>query len=85
MVRRSRQELEPIQEVRCAIYTRKSNTEGLDGDFSSLDAQREAAEAYIDSQKQKGWIAFRWHSHPPELPTPPPGHRRRSCRLRHHL
>jgi site-specific DNA recombinase len=42
--------------VRCAIYTRKSTEEGLDQDFNSLDAQREAAEAYIASQKAEGWV-----------------------------
>ena len=41
----------------CAIYTRKSTEEGLDMDFNSLDAQREACEAYIKSQKSEGWIA----------------------------
>ena len=41
--------------IRCAIYTRKSTEEGLDQDFNSLDAQREAAEAYIKSQKHLGW------------------------------
>ena len=41
--------------IRCAIYTRKSTEEGLDQDFNSLDAQREAAEAYIRSQKHQGW------------------------------
>ena len=44
--------------VRCAIYTRKSTEEGLDKDFNSLDAQREAAEAYIVSQHQEGWLAL---------------------------
>ncbi len=39
--------------VRCAIYTRKSPEEGLEQDFNSLDAQREACEAYILSQKQR--------------------------------
>jgi DNA invertase Pin-like site-specific DNA recombinase len=42
--------------IRCAIYTRKSTEEGLDQEFNSLDAQREAAEAYIQSQKHLGWI-----------------------------
>jgi site-specific DNA recombinase len=42
--------------VRCAIYTRKSTEEGLDQEFSSLDAQREAAQAYIKSQTHAGWI-----------------------------
>jgi site-specific DNA recombinase len=41
--------------IRCAIYTRKSTEEGLDQDFNSLQAQREAAEAYIKSQKDVGW------------------------------
>jgi site-specific DNA recombinase len=41
--------------VRCAIYTRKSTEEGLDQDFNSLDAQREAAEAFIASQTHEGW------------------------------
>ena len=41
--------------VRCAIYTRKSSDEGLDQAFNSLDAQREACEAYIRSQKHEGW------------------------------
>jgi DNA invertase Pin-like site-specific DNA recombinase len=43
---------------RCAIYTRKSSEEGLEQDFNSLDAQREACEAYIVSQKSTGWIAL---------------------------
>ena len=43
--------------VRCAIYTRKSSDEGLEQEFNSLDAQREACEAYILSQKHAGWIA----------------------------
>jgi site-specific DNA recombinase len=44
------------QRVRCAIYTRKSTEEGLDQDFNSLDAQREACEAFISSQKHEGWV-----------------------------
>jgi site-specific DNA recombinase len=44
--------------VRCAIYTRKSSEEGLDKEFNSLAAQREAAEAYIHSQRQEGWVAL---------------------------
>ncbi|HRQ72508.1 MAG TPA: recombinase family protein, partial [Phycisphaerales bacterium] len=43
---------------RCAIYTRKSSEEGLKQEFNSLDAQREAAEAYIASQKNEGWTAL---------------------------
>ena len=49
---------EPLQRVRCAIYTRKSHEEGLDQDFNSLDAQREAAENYVASQKHEGWEAL---------------------------
>jgi site-specific DNA recombinase len=44
--------------VRCAIYTRKSTEEGLDQGFNSLDAQREAAEAYIRSQAHEGWVCL---------------------------
>ena len=44
--------------IRCAIYTRKSTEEGLEQEFNSLDAQREAAEAYIASQKHEGWICL---------------------------
>jgi len=43
----------------CAIYTRKSSEEGLEQDFNSLDAQREACAAYILSQKALGWNALR--------------------------
>ncbi len=46
------------EKTRCAIYTRKSSEDGLEQDFNSLDAQREACEAYIKSQKQEGWIAL---------------------------
>src|SRR5690242_12480917 len=42
--------------VRCAIYTRKSTEEGLEQEFNSLDAQREASEAYVASQKPEGWL-----------------------------
>src|ERR1700732_4206556 len=44
--------------VRCAIYTRKSSDEGLDQKFNSLDAQREACEAYIMSERHAGVVAF---------------------------
>ena len=47
-----------VPAIRCAIYTRKSSEEGLAQEFNSLDAQREAAEAYIASQKAEGWLAF---------------------------
>ena len=42
--------------IKCAIYTRKSSEEGLEQDFNSLDAQREACEAYIKSQQHEGWV-----------------------------
>ncbi|HYF56808.1 MAG TPA: recombinase family protein, partial [Salinarimonas sp.] len=41
---------------RCAVYTRKSSEEGLEQAFNSLDAQREACEAYILSQRAEGWV-----------------------------
>ena len=44
--------------ISCAIYTRKSHEEGLEQEFNSLDAQREAAEAYIESQRMQGWRAL---------------------------
>ena len=44
--------------VRCAVYTRKSSEEGLEQEFNSLDAQREACEAYITSQKHEGWTVL---------------------------
>lgn len=45
--------------VRCAIYTRKSTEEGLEQAFNSLDAQREACAAFIESQKHEGWKIVR--------------------------
>src|SRR5436189_3426349 len=42
--------------MRCAVYTRKSSEEGLDMEFNSLDAQREACEAYVASQRAEGWV-----------------------------
>src|SRR6266702_209462 len=47
--------------IRCAIYTRKSTEEGLEQDFNSLQAQREAAEAYSHSQKEVGWKLLPQH------------------------
>jgi site-specific DNA recombinase len=44
--------------IRCAIYTRKSTEEGLEQAFNTLDAQRDAAEAFIRSQRGEGWIAL---------------------------
>ena len=59
--------------LRCAIYARKSSDEGLDQEFNSLDAQREACEAYIVSQRHAGWVALAnmYHS---------PARRARRCR-----
>jgi DNA invertase Pin-like site-specific DNA recombinase len=48
-----------MKRLNCAIYTRKSSEEGLEKEFNSLDAQREACEAYITSQKHAGWLAVR--------------------------
>jgi DNA invertase Pin-like site-specific DNA recombinase len=45
-----------LRKLRCAVYTRKSSEEGLDMEFNSLDAQREACEAYVASQKAEGWL-----------------------------
>ena len=50
---------EIVRKLRCAIYTRKSSEEGLEQEFNSLDAQREACEAYIASQRSEGWIPVR--------------------------
>ncbi|MBU2501131.1 recombinase family protein [bacterium] len=44
--------------IRCAVYTRKSTEEGLEQEFNSLDAQREAGEAFIASQKSEGWVCL---------------------------
>jgi DNA invertase Pin-like site-specific DNA recombinase len=51
-----KQQQVPIRKLRCAVYTRKSTEEGLDQEFNSLDAQREACEAYVASQRQEGWL-----------------------------
>ena len=51
----------PKKKIYCAIYTRKSTSEGLDQDFTTLDAQREAAENYIASQKSEGWVVIPDH------------------------
>ena len=47
----------PLRKFRCAIYCRKSSEEGLGQAFNSLDAQRDACLAYIESQRREGWIA----------------------------
>ena len=59
MQRNNHPSSEPLPgRLRCAIYTRKSTEEGLEQEFNSLDAQREAAEAFILSQRREGWIAL---------------------------
>jgi len=50
--------MQETKPVRCAVYTRKSTEEGLQQDFNSLDAQREAGEAYVASQKANGWVCL---------------------------
>lgn len=51
----------PVRKLRCAVYTRKSTEEGLDQEFNSLDAQRDACEAFIASQRAEGWVLFPNH------------------------
>src|ERR671916_2721018 len=46
----------PVRKLRCAVYTRKSSEEGLEQEFNSLQAQREASEAYVASQRPEGWV-----------------------------
>jgi site-specific DNA recombinase len=46
------------KKVRCAIYTRKSTDEGLEQAFNSLDAQREACAAFVQSQRHEGWTVL---------------------------
>ena len=62
MTRRAR--IEPAmpattKKLRCAVYTRKSTDEGLEKEFNTLDAQRDACEAYITSQRAEGWMLVR--------------------------
>ncbi len=49
------------RKLRCAIYTRKSSEEGLEMEFNSLDAQRDACSAYIASQRSEGWVELAAH------------------------
>ncbi|MBP0496470.1 recombinase family protein [Pararoseomonas indoligenes] len=51
----------PPRRLRCAVYTRKSTDEGLDREFNTLDAQRDACEAYVASQRAEGWTLVRDH------------------------
>ena len=50
-----------MKKLRCAIYTRKSSEDGLEQEFNSLNAQREACAAYIASQKHEGWVLLLEH------------------------
>nr|WP_309082842.1 recombinase family protein [Chelativorans sp.] len=50
------QSTQTLHKLRCAVYTRKSSEEGLAMEFNSLDAQREACEAYVASQRAEGWV-----------------------------
>ena len=47
-----------VKKMRCAIYTRKSTEEGLDQEYNSLEAQRDAALAFITSQRHEGWVVL---------------------------
>ena len=47
-----------MKKIRCALYTRKSSEEGLEQDFNSLHAQRDACTAYVMSQASEGWSAM---------------------------
>ena len=58
MSKKTRFPVRAAHTVRCAVYTRKSTQEGLDQEFNSLDAQREAAQAYIASQRPEGWTCL---------------------------
>ena len=55
MTRPTRSDTRRQARVRCAIYTRKSSEEGLEQQFNSLQAQREACEAFTASQRREGW------------------------------
>jgi site-specific DNA recombinase len=59
MTRSAESRIRRKERVRCAIYTRKSSEEGLDQEFNSLQAQREACEAFVNSQRHEGWICLR--------------------------
>jgi DNA invertase Pin-like site-specific DNA recombinase len=50
-----------VRKLRCAVYTRKSTEEGLDKEFNTLDAQRDACEAYVVSQRAEGWVLVEDH------------------------
>ena len=50
---------ESKNQIKCAVYTRKSSENGLEQEFNSLDAQRESSEAYIKSQQHEGWVLIK--------------------------
>lgn len=50
-----------MEEIKCAVYTRKSTDEGLEKEFNTLEAQREAGENYVKSQKHQGWVLIKEH------------------------
>ena len=50
-----------MEEIKCAIYTRKSTDEGLEKEFNTLEAQREAGENYVKSQRHQGWVLVDEH------------------------
>ncbi len=53
--------MNPKPKLRCAIYTRKSNEEGLEQEFNSLDAQRDVCEKFVQSQRGEGWVTIPDH------------------------
>jgi len=53
--------MEEQKKIRCAIYTRKSTEEGLDKEYNTLEAQRDAGLSYVKSQAYQGWIALDEH------------------------
>ena len=65
-----------VKAVRCAIYTRVSTDHGLDQEFNSLDAQYDAASAYIKSQAHAGWTLIRSRERPKQSTPAKPDPRR---------
>ena len=49
---------EIVRPLYCAVYTRKSTSEGLEQDYNSLDAQPEACKAYLSTQREQGWPPY---------------------------
>lgn len=73
MKRQRDSERTELVRIRCAVYTRKSTEENLDTEFNSLDAQREAAEAYVASLRYEGWVAGGGDVRPISPPALPAG------------